>query len=196
MRTSSRPISMRISRRSSAPGNNGNAAILASLLFPAPAVAQTDTASLTGVVSDSTGALIQKAVVRVTNQGANITVAVFTNDKGFYFVPDLRPGVYSVATAHPGFKISEQSGIGLQNRSDREGVLSAGSEISDNGSTLGSLSFSGRFTGQNGTYPGGIEGQRQREALLPVLLSSRRDSSDSFAPSLFVLLMSVSAGDG
>jgi outer membrane receptor protein involved in Fe transport len=28
--------------------------------------------------------------------------------------------------------------------------------ISDNGSTLGSFSFSGRFTGQSGTYQGGV----------------------------------------
>src|ERR1700722_991724 len=85
-----------------------------SLLFAALITAQTDTASLTGVVFDKTGAVIPAAVVRVTNEGTNIAVSAITNEKGFYFIPDLRPGVYSVSTAHQGFKLNVQSGISLQ----------------------------------------------------------------------------------
>jgi hypothetical protein len=50
-----------------------------SLLFAALITAQTDTASLTGVVFDKTGAVIPAAVVRVTNEGTNIAVSAITN---------------------------------------------------------------------------------------------------------------------
>jgi hypothetical protein len=87
--------------------------LLASLFLVALAPAQTDTASLTVVVSDQTGALIQKAVVTVTNQATNIAVTVTGNDKGYYFAPDLRP-VQCGNDASGGFKLSEHFGIALQ----------------------------------------------------------------------------------
>jgi hypothetical protein len=94
---------------------SGFAALIltAAALIPI-ANSQTDTASLTGVVSDASGALIQRAVVRVTNQGTGITVAANSNENGFYFVPDLRPGMYRVSTLHAGFKETEKSDIQLQ----------------------------------------------------------------------------------
>src|SRR5579883_1193456 len=58
--------------------------VTAAALLPL-AKAQTDTASLTGVVSDASGALIQHAVVKITNQGTGITVAAHSNENGFYF---------------------------------------------------------------------------------------------------------------
>ena len=78
------------------------------------ATAQTDTAAVTGSVSDATGAMVQSASVRIENEGTNSAVSVLTNEKGFYFVPNLRPGVYRVSVQHPGFKLSESSGIVLQ----------------------------------------------------------------------------------
>ncbi len=88
--------------------------LFVSLLFAALSTPQTDMAALTGVVSDKTGGVIALAVVTVTNEGTNISVSATTNDRGFYFVPNLRPGVYRVSTAHPGFKPNVQSGIDLQ----------------------------------------------------------------------------------
>jgi hypothetical protein len=82
--------------------------LFASLLLAALAPPQTDTASLTGSCPYNLR-LIQKAVVKVTNRATNISVTLTTNDKGYYFVPDLRPGVYNLSAAHPGFKLSEHS---------------------------------------------------------------------------------------
>jgi hypothetical protein len=76
--------------------------------------AQTDTASLTGLVTDPTGSLVTGADVRVTNQSTNITKAATSNGSGQYVVPDLRPGVYSVGVTHPGFKSSKRDGVVLQ----------------------------------------------------------------------------------
>ncbi|MGC9971531.1 MAG: carboxypeptidase regulatory-like domain-containing protein [Bryobacteraceae bacterium] len=88
--------------------------LLVFLLLAGIAAAQTDTASLTGVVSDNTGGVISLAAVKVTNEGTNISVSSTTNDRGFYFFPNLRPGLYSVSTSHRGFKLSVQSGLNLQ----------------------------------------------------------------------------------
>ena len=90
------------------------AARLLAALLPAMAAAQTDTGSLTGLVSDASGAVVQHAAVEVTNQGTGISARVSTNEKGFYFVPDLRPGVFRVSASHTGFKRSEQSDVALQ----------------------------------------------------------------------------------
>ncbi|HLK65900.1 MAG TPA: carboxypeptidase regulatory-like domain-containing protein [Bryobacteraceae bacterium] len=90
------------------------AAWLLAAMLPGVVAAQTDTGALTGCVKDASGAVIQHAEVRVTNQDTNIAAAVLTNDRGFYFVPDLRPGIYRVTASHSGFKLSEQSGIALQ----------------------------------------------------------------------------------
>lgn len=88
--------------------------LFVSLLFAAVATAQTDTASLTGVVSDKTGGVVSSAVVSVTNEATSISVSSATNDRGYYYFPNLRPGTYSVSAAHPGFKLMVHSGIGLQ----------------------------------------------------------------------------------
>jgi len=68
-------------------------------------VAQEETAAtITGVVTDSTGALVQKATVTVTNKDTNATRTVETNDDGNYIVTPLTPGTYTVVIEHPGFK--------------------------------------------------------------------------------------------
>ena len=76
--------------------------------------AQTDTASLTGIVSDKSGAVVVQAAVTVTNDATNISTVTATNDKGFYFVPNLHPGSYRVSASHTGFKVSVISGLALQ----------------------------------------------------------------------------------
>jgi hypothetical protein len=68
-------------------------------------VAQEETAAtITGVVTDSTGALVQKATVTVTNKDTNATRTVETNDDGNYIITPLTPGTYTVVIEHPGFK--------------------------------------------------------------------------------------------
>jgi hypothetical protein len=59
--------------------------------------------SITGVVTDQTGAVLSGASVTVTN-GAGLTKTVTSSDKGEYFIKDLAPGTYSVIISAPNFK--------------------------------------------------------------------------------------------
>jgi hypothetical protein len=77
------------------------------------ATAQT-TGEITGVVTDSSGAAIQGAVVSVTNKGTNATRQTSTNDEGVYAFPSLLPGLYSVKIEHQGFKSSVRENITLE----------------------------------------------------------------------------------
>jgi hypothetical protein len=81
---------------------------------PLTALGQQETATMTGTVRDATGAVMSKAVVIVTNIRTNITVKTETDVRGFYTVPSLRPGEYSVSAESPGFSKSVRTGVTLQ----------------------------------------------------------------------------------
>jgi hypothetical protein len=68
--------------------------------------AQTITASITGVVTDPSGAVIPKAKVVATNTGTNVTFETATNDGGLYTFPFLPVGTYNVTVEISGFKKS------------------------------------------------------------------------------------------
>jgi hypothetical protein len=76
-------------------------------------VAQTGTATISGLVNDSTGASIPAATITVTNVGTQVTCGVKTNDVGLHTVPLLPPGNYQIAVAKEGFKDFLRTGIVL-----------------------------------------------------------------------------------
>ncbi len=84
------------------------------LMAGLPALAQQETATITGVVQDPSGAVIPGANVRLTNLGTNIASSTVTNEAGFYTVTHLKPGPYSVTVEKQGFKKFVQSGVTLQ----------------------------------------------------------------------------------
>ena len=61
------------------------------------------TASLAGVVTDSTGALLPAATVTVHNNGTGTDRVVTSDRAGEYVVPSLPPGEYSVTVVASGF---------------------------------------------------------------------------------------------
>jgi hypothetical protein len=77
-------------------------ALLTLLAFSCQLLAQT-TGSISGVVTDPSGALVEGARVTVTNQGVNAARTVNTNSSGYYSVPNLVPGAYSVSVEKSGF---------------------------------------------------------------------------------------------
>lgn len=79
-----------------------------------PALAQQETATVTGEVKDSTGAVVAKALITVTNTETNISLKTETNDQGMYILPSLKPGPYSVTVEKAGFRKVVRSGITLQ----------------------------------------------------------------------------------
>ncbi len=75
--------------------------------------AQVSGATLSGVVTDSSGALVTNAVVAIRNAETGVTRTVTTNSDGFYSAPDLLPGNYEVKTTGKGFSTMVQKGIVL-----------------------------------------------------------------------------------
>src|ERR1051326_3070833 len=88
--------------------------IAACLIFGmASAPAQLSRGSLTGVVTDATGAVIPNARVTVTNPNTAASWQTVTNANGQYSVPNLPPGPYELTFEAPSFKKLVRSGIEL-----------------------------------------------------------------------------------
>src|SRR5689334_4327387 len=75
------------------------------------ASAQIDTATISGTVTDQTGAVVVDAKVTVTNASTNFVSNTVTNTEGLFRVQSLRPGVYRVETAASGFRKTIRDGI-------------------------------------------------------------------------------------
>lgn len=79
------------------------------------AMAQQQTAELTGNVTDPTGAAIPGATITVTNSLRGIKVTAESNAAGQYIVPLLPPANgYEITVAEKGFQTSTRTGITLQ----------------------------------------------------------------------------------
>jgi hypothetical protein len=70
------------------------------------AFAQSETAELSGQVTDPQGAAVPGVEVVVTNVATNVSARTKTNSVGFYTVTGLKPGHYNVSYAKEGFKKS------------------------------------------------------------------------------------------
>jgi len=75
---------------------------------------QTSTGTLTGIVQDSTGAVLPNVTVSVTNIDRNSTQFTMTNETGGYVLPALNPGNYSVSAELAGFKKFAREGLVIQ----------------------------------------------------------------------------------
>src|SRR5437773_9858668 len=73
-----------------------------------------DTASITGTVTDPSGAALKGAPVRVSSLDRGIDHTVPTNDSGDYLVAGLPPGPVDVAVTAQGFKKFEAKGVILR----------------------------------------------------------------------------------
>ena len=86
------------------------------------AIAQEETAaSITGQVTDSTGAIVVGATVTVTDNATGNQRTVQTNEDGRFVVAPLAPGTYTVTAEQPNFKKYIESGVVL-NAKDRRVV--------------------------------------------------------------------------
>src|SRR2546427_12914597 len=69
-----------------------------------------DTASITGTVTDPSGAAVKGAQVRVSSPDRGIDHTVPTNDSGDYLVAGLPPGPGGVGGKGQGLKKNERTG--------------------------------------------------------------------------------------
>ncbi len=74
------------------------------LLLASPAVRAQDTAALTGVVTDATGAVISGATITLTNPSNGAKFVVTSDNKGSYRFADVPPGAgYKLTISRDGF---------------------------------------------------------------------------------------------
>ena len=83
------------------------------LLLALPALAQRPTATIVGIVKDSTGGVIQRATVTVTDVERGFTRSITTNAAGFYSLPALDAGRYQLRAFYPRFRAKVLTGIAL-----------------------------------------------------------------------------------
>ncbi|MBI4443016.1 MAG: TonB-dependent receptor [Acidobacteria bacterium] len=89
--------------------------LMLSMLFlfaaTAPAFAQTSSATISGTVMDSTGAVVPGAEVTVKNVDTGTTRVLTTNERGRYVAPQLLSGNYEVSASSAGFQTEIHRGI-------------------------------------------------------------------------------------
>src|SRR5439155_25377561 len=78
--------------------------LLAIAFLPVTAMAQTGAGSLTGLVSDQSGATVPGATVTATNQATNVDYTAVSNEAGNYTLTTLPVGLYVVKAELAGFK--------------------------------------------------------------------------------------------
>src|SRR5512133_745162 len=85
-------------------------------LFLSAAVlwAQSSTQNVLGLVTDSSGAVIQGARITLTNKATNVVLTTVTNETGNYTFPLIQVGDYDLRVESPGFKIEHVRNIRVE----------------------------------------------------------------------------------
>src|SRR5215470_10143508 len=91
-------------RRWSVSGLWARAAALVCLIFTMNGSAQVINATLSGTVTDATGALIPGVEITATETETGVVSTTLTNESGTYQFPSLQPGPYRVSASLSGFQ--------------------------------------------------------------------------------------------
>jgi hypothetical protein len=84
------------------------------LLCPLTAAAQQGKGTISGLITDQSGAVVPGASVTITNASTNASFTAVTTSEGFYTAPGLPIGVYTVTVTQAGFKKAVRNGVTLQ----------------------------------------------------------------------------------
>ena len=87
--------------------------LVAGLVLPVPAAAQTTTATVAGTVTDQTGAALPGVTIVIKNVETGTSRTVVTDEAGGYRAPSLEPGTYDVAATLQGFQTHVRRAVGL-----------------------------------------------------------------------------------
>jgi hypothetical protein len=78
--------------------------LFALLWLPMAVLAQSDLSSISGTVTDTSGAEVTNATIIVTNEATDAHQQTTTNHSGFYTIPGLPPGKYTIVVEAAGFE--------------------------------------------------------------------------------------------
>src|SRR5688572_17417130 len=84
-----------------------------SLLITASAFAQGERGTFNGSITDSSGAVVAGASVKVLNPATGVELNATTTDAGVYRLPSLLPGTYKITVSAPGFKTAVRENVVL-----------------------------------------------------------------------------------
>jgi hypothetical protein len=87
--------------------------ILAVTIAASPANAQVSGATLSGTITDPSGAAIGGAKVSIANKATGVNRDVTTDAAGLYSAPNLLPGLYDVTASASGFSTAKQADVTL-----------------------------------------------------------------------------------
>ncbi len=90
------------------------AGLVVCLAWFAPAAYSQAFSQLTGVVVDSSGAVVPGAEVTASNTGTGVERSAQTNDGGTYTIPFLPPGSYNIAVNSEGFRSVVRDDVRLE----------------------------------------------------------------------------------
>ncbi len=86
-------------------------ALLSILLVGLPAMAQLDTGSISGTITDPSGSVVANAQITATELATGITYTTASTKTGYYVFPSVHTGVYKLTITSTGFKTTVSSGI-------------------------------------------------------------------------------------
>src|SRR5436305_13901706 len=73
--------------------------------------AQVDTGSITGVITDASGAVVSGAKVTLSNEGTAASLTTTTGADGVYKFSPVRVGRYKLEATSQGFQTTTQAGV-------------------------------------------------------------------------------------
>lgn len=82
-------------------------------ILAAPGSAQTETATVSGRITDSQGQVVPDVEVQLVNVDTNIASTTKTNSEGLYAIPNVHPGPYRILVLKDGFKEIVKTGLTL-----------------------------------------------------------------------------------
>jgi hypothetical protein len=88
-------------------------ACLVGFISSFPVYGQVSGATLSGAITDTSGASIPNATVSIRNLATGVARDAKTNDSGVYSLPNLLPGSYEVTVTASGFSTEVRTGITL-----------------------------------------------------------------------------------
>src|SRR5262249_1371292 len=90
-------------------------AILSVLVLAVPLLARAQgLGSISGTVTDPSGAIVVSAKVEVSDAATGFSRATTTDSEGYYLISSLRPAEYTVTVTSAGFRTFTQSNVVLQ----------------------------------------------------------------------------------
>lgn len=122
------------------------------LLLPTKAFSQAGVASLSGLVTDPSGAVVVGAQVTANNEATQVSRSTVTDGSGYYTFVGLPVGLYDISVNQPGFESQRAAAVldpsskarrdfqlSLAGVSSEVAVIASGPEVSRDDATIGTV---------------------------------------------------------